>query len=61
MKVTFIAVIEGKVKLETSAEVNTFSDLSKLARKLEGNVRGVKKTLPDLAEKAVESVKVTTE
>lgn len=61
MKVTLVAILEGKVKMETSAEVKTFGDFSKLANKLTGNVRGVRKALPDMFNKDVESVKVVTE
>lgn len=61
MKVTLTATIEGKVDLDASAEVETFADLTKLAKKLTEKVAGVKKALPDFAGKKVEKVRVTVE
>lgn len=61
MKVTLEAVLEGKVSLQVSAEVATFADLGKLARALDGKVRGVRKILPDMAAARVEKVRIVTE
>lgn len=61
MKVVLEVTLEGKTGLEISAEVETFADLSKLAKKIDANVRGVKKLLPDVASKKLERVKIATE
>jgi hypothetical protein len=61
MKVTLEAVLEGKVSLTVSAEVTTFADLSKLGTALTNKVKGVKKILPDMADNAVEKVRIVTE
>jgi hypothetical protein len=61
MKVTLTATLEGKVKLDATAEVITFRDLDKLGKKLQAQVAGVRKALPDMLDKPVEKVHVTTE
>lgn len=61
MKVILKCVLEGKVTLDAAAEVKTFGDLAKLARNLEAKVKGVKKALPDMMDKAVEKVHIVTE
>jgi hypothetical protein len=61
MKVTLESVLEGKNTLAVSAEVDTFADLAKLARKLLAHVAGVRKLMPDMANAKVEKVRVVTE
>ena len=61
MKVVIEATLEGKVVLPISADVDTFTDLNKLATKLSQFVAGVKKVIPDLAARKVERVRVSTE
>lgn len=61
MKVSLSVQLEGKTALEITAEVVTYADLSKLAKKIEANVSGVKKLLPDMANKQVEKIKVEME
>jgi hypothetical protein len=61
MKVTLDVILDGKNTLSTSAEVETFADLSKLGKKLVANVAGVRKLLPDLAGSKVVKVSAYTE
>ena len=61
MKVTLEAKLEGGTTLDVSAEIEMFSDLTKLAKKLTGHVAGVRKLLPDMAMKKVERLRIATE
>lgn len=61
MKVTLEALLAGGQVLPTSAEIETFADLGKLGRKLQDNVRGVKKLLPDMASAKVEKLRFAKE
>lgn len=61
IKITLGVVLEGNTQLDIKADVETFADLTKLAKKLQDNVSGIKKVLPDLASKKVEKVYIVTE
>jgi hypothetical protein len=61
MKVTLEAVLEGKNTLAVSAEVEVFADLTKLAKKLQDHVAGVKKLMPDMAASKVEKLRISME
>jgi hypothetical protein len=61
IKLTLGVVLEGNTQLDLKADVETFADLTKLAKKLQDNVSGIKKVLPDLASKKVEKVYIVTE
>jgi len=61
MKATLDAVLEGKNTLSVAVEIETFADLSKLGKKLQDHVAGVKKLLPDMAASKVEKLRVSLE
>ena len=61
IKLTLGVVLAGNTQLDIKADVETFADLTKLAKKLQDNVSGIKKILPDLASKKVEKVYIVTE
>jgi hypothetical protein len=61
MQVTLEVIIEGKTNLDVSADVETFADMSKLAKKITDKVNGIKKLLPDMASKKVENVRIVKE
>jgi len=61
MKATLEAVLEGKNTLSVSAEVGVFADLTKLAKKLQDHVAGVKKLMPDMAASKVEKLRISME
>jgi hypothetical protein len=61
MMVKIEATIEGKVNLDVRAEVETFADLDKLGKKLREKVAGVRKALPDMADKVILKIRLSTE
>jgi Zn-dependent oligopeptidase len=61
MKVSLSVVLEGKTQLEIVADIVTYADLSKLAKKITDNVASVKKLLPDVANKNIKRVKIEME
>jgi hypothetical protein len=61
MKVDLEVVLEGKITLGVSVEVVAFTDLPKLSKKLSDHVAGVKKQLPEVANRKIEKIRIITE
>lgn len=61
IKVVLAILLEGNTQLDIKADVETFADLAKFAKKLQDNVTGIKKILPDVASKKVERLSIATE
>ncbi len=59
MKANIEIVLDGNMRLPLSCKLDTLKDVAGLGNKIAATARNAKRLLPDLANTAVKSVKVT--